>query len=99
MTNLTLSIERIVVETEVEREAAVRIPELLTAAFQDLAERWARSTWARQVPLAQVVRAALETETISAEELLGARGAERLSERWWQTLAAELTRVSTEEQT
>lgn len=90
MTGLSLTVDRIVVQTDVEREAAARIPEVLRDAFLRLAERWGRSTWARTIPLDEVVRAQLELEPITPDDLLGDRGAEQLAERLWQALLATL---------
>lgn len=86
MTGLTLSIDRLIVDTDVEREAASRIPEILRDSFLLLAERWVRSPWARAIPLDVVVREELEVEPVAADELLGERGAERLAERLWRAL-------------
>lgn len=93
MTNLTLVIDRVVVQTDVEREAAARIPELVREAFLRLAERWGRSPWARTLPLDAVVRAHLELEPVSADELLGERGAELLAERMWRAVLASVEAV------
>ncbi len=91
MTTLALTIDRVVVETDVEREAAAGIPAVLEDAFRQLAARWVRTPWARALPLARAVRAALETEPLTVDELLGPRGAELLAERLWQALAASAT--------
>lgn len=88
MSDLTLTIDRVVVETELEREAAAQIPEVLREAFQRLAERWARSPWARSISLATAIRRHLEVEPVSADELLGPRGAERLADKLWQAAIA-----------
>jgi hypothetical protein len=90
VTGLALSIDRLVVDTDVEREAAARIPEILRDAFLLLAERWARSPWARAIPLAAVVREQLELEPVAADELLGERGAARLAEQLWCAFIATL---------
>ncbi len=88
MTGLVLAIDRLVVETDLERAAAARIPEVLREAFLLLAERWGRSPWARAIPLATVVREQLELEPVAADELLGHRGAEQLAERLWRAFTA-----------
>lgn len=88
--NLTLAIDRVVVETELERSAAARIPDALRDAFFLLAEQLARSPSARHGQLASTVIELLENEPIAAEELLGPRGAERLAESLWARLAARL---------
>jgi hypothetical protein len=86
VTGLSITVDRIVVQTDVEREAAARIPEVLREAFLRLAERWGRSAWARSIPLDAIVRAQLEIEPITPDDLLGDRGAEQLAERMWQAL-------------
>ncbi len=91
MSGLLFSVDRVVIETEVERERAPAIAEIIREAFLRLAERWRRSPWARSLPLAAVVRDRLEIEPVSAEELLGERGAELLADRMWQALAASIT--------
>lgn len=90
MTKLSLAIDRVVVQTNIEREAAARLPEALRSAFLLLAEKWGRSPWTR-VPLEAIVRDRLEI-SISAEELLGDRGAERLAETMWSAFLATARR-------
>ncbi|MFN0245398.1 MAG: hypothetical protein ACKV2T_00735 [Kofleriaceae bacterium] len=87
MIGLTLAIDRVVVQTNIEREAAARLPETLRVAFLMLAEKWGRSPWVRRVPLEAIVREHLEI-SVSAEELLGERGAERLAETMWTAFLA-----------
>ncbi|GEM_PF-4523895 len=88
MTGLTLTIDRVVIQTDVEREAAARIPDTIRAAFLLLAEKWGRSPWTRSVPLDAILRAHLEIEPVSTDELLGERGAERLADAMWTALIA-----------
>lgn len=94
MSTLALRVDRIVVETAVEREAAARIPEVLKDAFRQLAERWERTPWARTIPISGAVRAALEVEPLTVDDLLGPRGAELLAERLWQAFAASIGEIS-----
>jgi hypothetical protein len=88
VSGLSITIDRVVVQTDVEREQAARIPEILREAFLVLAERWGRSPWARAIPLDVIVREQLELEPLAPQDLLGERGAEQLAERMWQALIA-----------
>jgi hypothetical protein len=89
MTGLSLVIDRVVVQTNMEREAAARLPDALRAAFLLLGEKWGRSPWSRRVPLEAIVRDHLEV-SLSAEEILGERGAERLAETMWRAFLQTL---------
>jgi hypothetical protein len=92
VSTLALSIDRVIVETDLEREAAAGIPAILEDAFRQLAARWVRTPWARELPLASAVRTALEAEPLAVDDLLGPRGAELLAERLWQAFAAGVGR-------
>jgi hypothetical protein len=91
---MRLCIDRIVVETDVEREQASRIPEVLKRAFLQLAERWGKSPWARSISLARVVRRYLEITPVSADELLGPSGADLLADRLWRSLVASVVEAA-----
>lgn len=91
---MKLVIDRIVVETDVEREQAARIPEVIRRAFLQLAERWARSSWARSISLARVVRRYLEVTPVSTDELLGPSGADLLADRMWRAVVASVVEAA-----
>jgi hypothetical protein len=90
VTALRLAIDRIVVETDAERAAVTRLPEVLRDAMVRLAERWATSPWARSQPLVPTAIQVLEVEPIPTDELLGPRGADLLAERLWRRFLARV---------
>lgn len=80
MKELRLSIGEIAIETEAERAAAERLPAVLREAFRILAERLARTGLAGERSVADLVLGRLQVDVLSADELLGPRGAERLAD-------------------
>ena len=86
MTGIDLSIERLVVETAAEKQAAGELPEVVRAALRKLAERLSGVPLAREVRLAATVRARVEIDTLPLDALLGPRGADRLAEELYQRI-------------
>ena len=75
MRSLSLQIDELVVETEVERSVAGRLPEVLREAFGQLAEELDRTGLLGGESSAVLVVERLRVDTIPVTELLGPRGA------------------------
>ena len=85
--SVQLRVDRLVVDTHAEREAAERVPAALREALKKLGEKLAARP-SDAAAMRQLSLERLEIEVGSVEEILGERGAERLAER----LFVDLTR-------
>jgi len=87
---ITLSIDRVVVDTEVERAAAARLPAILRQAFHTLAARLDADGTSRADLLADRVVELLETGPLPIDALLGPHGAEILAEELYRRIKENL---------
>ncbi len=85
---LDMRIEQLALDLESGAGGTAEQRALLEAALRNLGERLARSAALGGRPLRPLVLERLSITTLSADELLGPRGAERLADE----LYAELTR-------
>lgn len=91
MSTIRLEVDRLVVETDAERRRVEQLPAKLEEAFQQLADRLAKSPLGREVRLGERVLERLRIDTLAADELLGPRGAERLAEELYRQLTEQFS--------
>ncbi len=83
---LAISVDRLVVETTTERRGAEGLPERLREGFELLAEKLRSAPASRRLALRSRVIETLDLSALSSNELLGARGAERLAEELYRQI-------------
>ena len=87
---VSVDVGDVVVRTEAERHRLERVAPAVQEAFRALALLLERTPVARFDDEREPLMLALETETIPLDELLTARGAERLADRWYRRLLERL---------
>jgi hypothetical protein len=86
MASMTLKIDQLIIDTDVEQGATGTIRQVVDEAFERLARQLAQSPFARWAPLNEIALQRVEVSTLSADELLGPRGAERLADELYTQL-------------
>jgi hypothetical protein len=87
---VSLEIDRVRVRTEKERHRVEGVAPAVQEAFRALAARLERTPMSRFDDGPESIVLTLESETVPLDELLTARGAERLADRWYRTLMERL---------
>ena len=86
MTAIEVTIAEIVVESDAEYEEAVAAATVVERAIGEVAERIQQSPHRWDGSVRRRLIDAIETSTLSLDELLGARGAERLADELFREL-------------
>jgi hypothetical protein len=79
-------VDELVVDIELSETEAQRLTPVLRAAFEDVAKRLRDSPASRWQKEPSVVLRALRVDSLSADELLGPRGAARLADAFWNQM-------------
>ncbi len=87
--HVSLSIERLVIDTQAERAEADRVPAVLKEAFEKLAAKLSGLPSEQRAQREQAL-ASLQVELGSVQELLGPRGADRLAEELYRQLTRRI---------
>lgn len=94
MSRIRIDVDRVVVRADLDRPRAEALGRTLRDAFEELGRRLAKSPFAREGAregaLVERVLERLATEPLAADELLGARGAERLADELYVRLLEDL---------
>lgn len=77
---LTLKIGRIALDVDADERAGPQASAQLRAAFEILAKRLSASPFGKSLVMQRVVIERLELGTVQVDELLSARGAERIAD-------------------
>lgn len=87
MSELRLSLGELVVETEAERAQADQLSTVVRESFARLAELLGRAPLTKWSGQGEVVIGQLTVGSLTMDELLGPRGAERLAEQLYQQIS------------
>ncbi|MBS1693065.1 MAG: hypothetical protein JST91_12670 [Actinobacteria bacterium] len=90
MSDLTLTVDRLVVRTEAERQRLESAGHVAQVAFTLLAERLKGSPFERWGGARELVLDELEISELTLDDLLGSRGAERLADILYRRLLEAL---------
>ena len=77
---LTLKIGRIALDVDADERSGPMASAQLRAAFEILAKRLAASPFGRSLALQRIVIERLELSALAVDEMLSARGAERIAD-------------------
>jgi hypothetical protein len=83
---VALHVDELVVDTELGPAEAERLAPVLRAAFEDLAKRLENAPAGRWRNATRVTLENLCIEALSADEMLGPRGAARIADAFWDQL-------------
>ena len=83
---ITFRVDAVVVDVELSTAQAARLTPVLEAAFHDLASRLQASPVALFRDAGRFVVSELRVAALSADELVGPRGAARLADAFWDQL-------------
>ena len=87
MSELRLSLGELVVETEAERAQAEQLSTVVREAFARLAELLGRAPLTKWSGQGELVIGQLTVGSLTMDELLGPRGADRLAEQLYQQIS------------
>lgn len=86
MIDLTLAIERLVIVTEGEQRRLERVGDVAQRGFLLLAERLKGSPFERWGKGRELLLEEIAVSTLSLDDLLGTRGAERLADELYKSI-------------